>query len=82
MMEAHLLDNWKVLWLDRFPELKTDVPGAIAWEADNKVITESPRETAEALQHMGISVMETQSLELDEIFQHLLGQSITNKEGK
>jgi ABC-2 type transport system ATP-binding protein len=72
-----LLDSWKALWVDRMPERQEDIPGLVALEHQQgfKVITESPQAAADALKRMGINVLNTLSLDLDEIFLHLLDRS-------
>jgi ABC-2 type transport system ATP-binding protein len=69
-----LLDNWKACWIDRMPEREEGIPGLVALEHQQgiKLITESPQETSDVLKSMGINVLNTLSLELDEIFMYLL----------
>jgi ABC-2 type transport system ATP-binding protein len=72
-----LLDSWKAIWIDRMPELPEDIPGFVALEHQQgiKLITESPQDAADALKQMGIKVLNTLSLDLDEIFMYLLDRN-------
>lgn len=67
-----LLDRWKTFWLDREPEI--DVPGMIELESSNpaRIVSDSPRETEEALCAQNIRIVRSGALDLEEILSHLM----------
>lgn len=69
-----LLDGWKTIWVDRLPAASANIKGIVAVEQNSsiKLISDSPQETMNSLNANGISVIKTQSVDLDEIFMHLL----------
>lgn len=73
-----LLEGWKTLWVDREPE--GDVPGVVEVEDGRpaRIVSDSPRETAEALSAEDIRTVRSGTLDLDEILTHLMRRS---KEG-
>jgi ABC-2 type transport system ATP-binding protein len=70
-----LLDRWKTFWLDREPEI--DVPGMIERESSNpaRIVSDSPRETEEALCAQNIRIVRSGALDLEEILSHLMRRS-------
>jgi ABC-2 type transport system ATP-binding protein len=72
-----LIDGWKTIWVDRLPLDAVQIKGVVAIEHEQSIrlISESPQETLDALASGGINVIKTQSLDLDEIFVHLLQKS-------
>lgn len=81
-----LLDGWKTIWVDRLPVASENIKGIVAIEQDSstKLISDSPQETLHALTASGINVIKTQSVDLDEIFVHLLHKNNLDmkREGK
>ena len=67
-----LLEGWKTFWLDRVPE--SDVPGQVEVESGNPacIISDSPRETEEALCARNIRIVRSGALDLEEILSHLM----------
>jgi ABC-2 type transport system ATP-binding protein len=68
-----LLKGWKDFWVDREPE--GDVPGMIEFESGDhpaRIVSDSPRETAEALSARNIRIVRSGTLELEEILSHLM----------
>jgi ABC-2 type transport system ATP-binding protein len=72
-----LIDGWKTIWVDRLPHEARLIKGivAIQQEPSIRLISESTQETMDALASSGINIIKTQSLDLDEIFVHLLNRS-------
>jgi ABC-2 type transport system ATP-binding protein len=68
-----LMDGWKMFWVDALPRDSGTVPGVVAVEPQLPVrlVSNSPRETERAFNELGISIQQTRSLELDEIFLHV-----------
>jgi ABC-2 type transport system ATP-binding protein len=73
-----LLEGWKIFWVDREPE--GDVPGVIEVEGGSPahIVSDSPRETREALSAENIQVVRSGTVDLEEILTHLMRQ----KQGK
>lgn len=69
-----LNDGWKVLWVDSLPNSAMNIPGVVAIEnkLPLRLVTHSPEETERALDEMGISIVNQNSLELDELFWHVI----------
>ena len=67
-----LLEGWKIFWLDREPE--SDVPGMVEVESGNpvRIVSDSPRETEEALCAQNIRIVRSGTLDLEEILSHLM----------
>lgn len=68
-----LLESWKTLWVDREPE--GDVAGLVEGGSLARLISNSPRETTEALRAQNIRVVHSRSLDLEEILSHLVHRS-------
>lgn len=70
-----LLEGWRTFWLDR--ELEENVPGLIGVADTNPpgIISDSPRETEEALFAQSIGIVRSEALDLEEIFLHLMRPS-------
>lgn len=73
-----LLEGWKIFWVDREPE--GDVPGVVEVEGGSptRIVSDSPRESAEALLAQDIRIVRRGALDLEEILSHL----IRKKRGK
>lgn len=71
-----LLDGWKTIWVDRLPAAES-IQGVVAVEQGQsiKLVSDSPQETMHALAQLNINVIKTQTVDLDEIFMHLLHKS-------
>jgi ABC-2 type transport system ATP-binding protein len=67
-----LLEGWKTFWLDRKP--KSHVPGLVGVEGANpvRIVSDSPRETAEALGAQNVRIIRSGPLDLEEILSHLM----------
>ncbi|HEX7170777.1 MAG TPA: ABC transporter ATP-binding protein [Rubrobacter sp.] len=67
-----LLENWKTLWVDVEPE--GAVPGIVEVESGSpaRIVTNSRRETSEALLARNISIVRSRSFDLEGILSHLL----------
>jgi ABC-2 type transport system ATP-binding protein len=67
-----LLEGWKVFWLDRAPE--GDIPGMIELESGDpaRIVSDSPRQTEEALRARNIRIFHSEALDLEEILSHLI----------
>lgn len=67
-----LLENWKTLWVDVEPE--GTVPGIVEVERGSpaRIVTNSRRETSEALLARNISIVRSRSFDLEGILSHLL----------
>jgi ABC-2 type transport system ATP-binding protein len=75
-----LVDGWKIFWVEAVELLIAGIHGMAAVESNGssgnvKVISNSPLETEAALQDMGIKVIRTQAIELDEILAYLIRKS-------
>jgi ABC-2 type transport system ATP-binding protein len=70
-----LLDGWKTLLVDGRPE--EDTPGVVEVESGSptRVVSDSWRETAEALSAQGIPVVREAPVGLEEILSHLVRRS-------
>ncbi|QGQ98844.1 ABC transporter ATP-binding protein [Paenibacillus psychroresistens] len=81
-----LLDGWKTIWVDRLPAASANIKGIVAVEQDSsiKLISDSAQETLHSLKANDINVIKTQSVDLDEIFMHLLHKNNlgSKREGK
>ncbi|RAV10465.1 ABC transporter ATP-binding protein [Paenibacillus contaminans] len=67
-----LLDTWKMIWLDKMPDNPGRLPGVTeSQDQPARLITCETDQTEAALKKLGVSVIRTQSLELDEIFVQL-----------
>jgi ABC-2 type transport system ATP-binding protein len=70
-----LLEQWKTLWVDREPE--GDIPGVvevIEGGSPARIVSDSPRETTEALCAENIRIVRSGTLDLQEILSHLMRQ--------
>ena len=67
-----LLESWKTLWVDGKPE--GAVPGIVETEDGTPacVVSDSSRETAEALRAQNVRIVHSQSLDLEEILSYLV----------
>jgi ABC-2 type transport system ATP-binding protein len=71
-----LLEGWRTFWLEREPE--SEVPGQVEVESGNpcgslvRIVSDSPRETEEALCARNIRVVRSGALDLEEILSHLM----------
>jgi ABC-2 type transport system ATP-binding protein len=74
-----LLEEWKTFWVDTEPE--EDVPGVVEVEGGSPVrlVSGSPRETAEALSARNVRIVRSGALDLEEILSHLMRR---NEEGR
>jgi ABC-2 type transport system ATP-binding protein len=70
-----LLERWKIFWVDREPE--GDVPGLVEVEGGSpaRIVSGSPRETAEALSAQNIRIIRSGAVDLEEILSHLMRRS-------
>jgi ABC-2 type transport system ATP-binding protein len=70
-----LLEGWKTLWVDREPE--GDVPGVVEVEDGRpaRIVSDSPRESEEALSAENIRTVRSGGLDLEEILTHLMRRS-------
>ena len=75
-----LLESWKMLWVDGEPE--GAVPGLVEIEDETPayVVSDSSRETAEALRAQNVSIVRSQSLDLEGILSHLVRRGRENEE--
>ena len=74
-----LLEGWKIFWVDREPE--GDIPGVVEvveGGSPTRIVSDSPRETAEALFAQNIRIVRSGTVDLEEILTHLMRRS---KEG-
>jgi ABC-2 type transport system ATP-binding protein len=69
-----LLEGWKVFWLDKEPE--RGVPGTIELEGGDpaRIVSDSPRETAEALRAQNVRIVHSRTLDLEEILTRLMNR--------
>jgi ABC-2 type transport system ATP-binding protein len=69
-----LIDEWKMLWVDRLPSSANTLPGVVHVEGQLPVrlVTNSSLETEAALEELGIAVVDKKSLEIDELFWHVV----------
>ena len=70
-----LLEGWKIFWVDREPE--GDVTGVIEVVEGGspvRIVSDSPKETAEALSVEDIRIVRSGTLDLQEILSHLMRQ--------
>ena len=68
-----LLEQWKTLWVDREPE--GDVPGVVEVVESGSptgIISDSPKETEEALRAQNIRIVRSRTLDLEEILAQLM----------
>ena len=67
-----LLESWQTLWVDGMPQ--QDIPGLVSVEEGTplRLVTNSPRETRDALEESGIEVLRTGGVDLEEILAHLM----------
>lgn len=67
-----LLESWQTLWVDGMPQ--QDIPGLASVEEGTplRLVTNSPRETRDALEGSGIEVLRTGGVDLEEILAHLM----------
>jgi ABC-2 type transport system ATP-binding protein len=76
-----LLDKWKTLWVDREPE--GDVQGVVEvveGGSPTRIVSDSPKETAEALSAEDIRIVGSGRLDLEEILSHLMRRSKAGRE--
>ena len=74
-----LLEGWRIFWVDREPE--GDIPGiveVVEGGSPTRIVSDSPRETAEALFAQNIRIVRSGTVDLEEILSHLMRPS---KEG-
>jgi ABC-2 type transport system ATP-binding protein len=73
-----LLEQWKTFWLNREPE--KNIAGVVEVEGGSpaRIVSDSPRETGEALSAENIRIVRSGALDLEEILSHLMRRS---KEG-
>lgn len=69
-----LINDWKVLWLDRIPERIDRIPGLMRNTRENPVplMTHSFQKTRKALAEANVNIVQTQAMELDDILAHLI----------
>ncbi len=67
-----LLEGWKTFWVDREPE--GDVPGVVEVEggSSTRIVSDSPKETEEALSTENIRIVRSGTVDLEEILSHLM----------
>ena len=68
-----LLASWKTLWVEGEPE--GDVAGVSDGGRLARIVSNSPKETSEALRAKNIRVVRSHPLDLDEIVSHLAHRS-------
>lgn len=70
-----LLESWKTLWVEGEP--KGDVAGVVEVEGGSlsRIVTNSPRETSEALRAQNKKIVRSRLLDLEEILSHLVHRS-------
>ncbi|NEW06955.1 ABC transporter ATP-binding protein [Paenibacillus sp. SYP-B3998] len=76
-----LFDSWKTLWIEGHHDQLIELSGVVAVEelspaTATKVISRSSRETEADLHRLGVKVIQTQSVELDEILGYLISGEI------
>lgn len=72
-----LFDDWKTLWVEHQGQPLDQLSGVVAvetrsGEASAKLISRSSRQTEAELQRLGLKVIQTQAVELDEILGYLI----------
>ena len=68
-----LLEGWKTFWVDREPE--GDIPGVVEVVevgSPTRLISDSPKETEEALAAENIRIVRRRTVDLEEILSHLM----------
>jgi len=71
-----LLEGWKILWVDRKPEGDTSgVVEVVEGGSPTRIVSDSPKETAEALSAQDIRIVRSGRLDLEEILSHLMRRS-------
>ena len=71
-----LLEGWRTFWLDREPG--SEIPGQVEVESGNpcgslaRIVSDSPRETEEALCARNIRIVRSGAMDLEEILSHLM----------
>lgn len=68
-----LLESWKTLWVEGEPE--GDVAGVSDGGRLARIVSDSPRETSEALRTKNMRVVRSHPLDLEEIVSHLVHRS-------
>jgi ABC-2 type transport system ATP-binding protein len=68
-----LFENWKTLWVEGEPE--GDVAGVVEVDSLARLISNSPRETTEALRAQDVRVVRSRSLDLEKILSHIVNRS-------
>lgn len=70
-----ILQGWKVFWSNTEPE--GDVPGVIEIESGDltRIVSDSSRETEEALWAQNVRIVQSRALNLEEILSHLMRPS-------
>lgn len=70
-----LLESWETLWVEGEPE--GDVAGVVEVKCGSpaRIVSNSPRETSEALRAQNKKIVRSRLLDLEEIVSHLLHQS-------
>jgi ABC-2 type transport system ATP-binding protein len=65
-----LLDRWKTIWIDRMPDHPDQIPGLVRHEHHSawRLISNHPQATEAALKEQNITIIKSQSLEIDDIF--------------
>ncbi|MFD0867709.1 ABC transporter ATP-binding protein [Chlamydia abortus] len=71
-----LLDEWKAVWVERSSDRSKQFPGVMESSGSGpvRIVTSSFEETRQALAEEGNPIIKTESLELDEIFYHLMNK--------
>ncbi len=74
-----LLESWKTLWVEGEPE--GDVAGVVEIKCGSpaRIVSNSPRETSEALRAQNKKIVRSRLLDLEEILSHLLHRSRERK---
>ena len=70
-----LLESWETLWVEGEPE--GDVAGVVEVKCGSpaRIVSNSPRETSEALRAQNKKIVRSRLLDLEEVVSHLLHQS-------
>jgi ABC-2 type transport system ATP-binding protein len=68
-----LFENWKTLWVEGEPE--GNVVGVVEVDSLARLVSNSPRETTEALRAQNVRVVRSCSLDLEKILSHIAHRS-------
>lgn len=76
-----LLEEWRILWVDREPE--GDVPGLVEVEGGSpaRIVCDSLQETGQALFAQDIRIVRSGVLDLEEVLSHLMRQKQGREHG-